>query len=241
LLGIELSKEQVAFNLSKMGYRIDGNFAYSPGYRSDVINEVDLIEDIAIAHGFNNFEPSLPKISTIGHARPESLYHEVLVGLGFDEVLTWTLSNPQLDEKAKTAGSQAVEMKNPMTSEYSQFRRSIIPNHLSILGESKDERLPIKIYEIGPVAVPAREERLAISIMHAKASFSEIKGVLLSLAKESGAAATLENDETPLFIKGRGAALYLDGKFAGTFGEVSPGVLSAFRIEQPVCIAELVL
>jgi len=75
--------------------------------------------------------------------------------------------------------------------------------------------------------------------MHAKASFSEIKGFVLSLAESTGKKAEVKEEEHGCFLKGRCAALYLDGKKVGWFGEVSPEVLSNFGLEQPVCAAEI--
>ena len=239
LLGIKLDAGQVSHLLQKMGYRISGNFAYAPGYRVDVMNEVDLIEDVAIAYGFNNFEPRLPDVSTVGHAAPEHVYHELLTGLGFDEAITWLLSNPALSEKALLPSAQAVEIENPLTEDFTAFRQSLLPNLLSVLADSRDEKLPIRLYEIGPVAQPHLEERLAIVSMHAKASFSEIKGFVLSLAASIGKNAEVKQEEFGPFAKGRCAALYLDGKKAGCFGEISPQALSGFGLEQPVCAAEI--
>jgi len=86
--------------LAKMGFRPSGNAIFAPGYRADVIDEVDLIEDAAIAFGFNNFEPSFPEFSSFGSSSAEKPLHELLVGLGYDEVMTWTLSNRELERKA---------------------------------------------------------------------------------------------------------------------------------------------
>ncbi|VVB98765.1 Phenylalanine--tRNA ligase beta subunit [uncultured archaeon] len=241
LLGIKLDSAQVAALLSKMGYRVEGNAAYAPGYRVDIMNEVDLIEDVAIAYGFNNFEPHLPEVSTIGHVNPESAYHELLVGLGFDEVITWMLSNPRLADKAAEPHAHSVEIENPLTEDYTAFRTSLLPNLLTVLSDSKNEKLPIKIYEAGPVALPHLEDRLCFASMSAKASFSEIKGVVLSLAESTGKTAEVKAEEHGGFLKGRCAALILDGKKAGYFGEIAPDVLSNFGLEQPVCAAEIKL
>ncbi len=239
LLGIKLGRKKVALLLAKMGHRISGNFAYVPGYRTDVMNEVDLIEDVAIAYGFNNFEPSLPGFSSVGRVDEEPLYHEILGGLGFDEVLTWTLSNEKLEKKAGLPEGPAAEIENPLTGDFTIFRRSMLPNLLSVLSESKNEKLPIRIYEIGPTARPQLEQILCLATMHSKASFSEIKGIVLSLAESAGKKATVKKEEYGAFVKGRCAALYIGSKKAGMFGEISPSVLSEFNLEQPVCAAEM--
>jgi len=239
LLGVKLTHAEVAEFLSKMGHRISGNTVHVPGYRTDIINEVDLIEDVAIGYGFNNFEPSLPGFSSIGGFFPEAAHHEIMVGLGYDEAITWTLSNPSLSAKANAQRAHSVEIENPITEDFTQFRTSMLPNLLSVLTESKNERLPIRIYEAGPVAAPHLEERLAFCSMHAKASFSEIKGAVQSIAGSLGMNAVFVQEEYGTFIPGRCAAILLDGKKIGTMGEVSPEVLVNFGLEQPVCAAEM--
>ncbi len=239
LLGMKLSDKQVSDLLVKMGHRVEGNSVYVPGYRIDVMNEVDLIEDVAIAYGFNNFEPKLPQAATVGHADPEPPYHELLIGLGYDEAITWLLSNANLSEKALLPAGQAVGIENPLSEDCTMFRRAILPNLLAALSGSKNEKLPIRIYEIGPVASPQLEDRLAIASMHPKASFSEIKGLVFSLAKKVGKKADVVAEEFGPFLKGRCAALYLDGKKSGYLGEIAPQALSNFDLEQPVCAAEI--
>lgn len=239
LLGVKLEKAQIVSLLQKMGHRIEGDSVFVPGFRTDVMNEVDLVEDVAIAYGFNNFEPKLPEFASFGHVNAETPYHELLLGLGFDEVVSWTLSNRGIEGKAKLPEGSVVEIENPLTSDFTMFRRSMLPHHLTILGESKNEKLPIKIYEIGPVALPEEKDMLCIASMHPKACFSEIKGVMLSIVESTGKTAEVKPEDFGPYVPGRCAALYIDGKRVGTFGEIAPDVLVAFNLEQPVCAGEI--
>jgi len=241
LLGVAFTQEQVGPLLAKMGYRVEAGFAYAAGYRADIMNEVDLIEDVAIAYGFNNFEPRLPTVATVGRENAEHPYHELLVGLGFDEAVTWTLSNEEMERKAKLPTGARVEIENPITTDYTRFRASILPNLLTALSDSKNERLPIKLYEIGPVAAPQLTQSLAMASMHAKSSFSEIKGLVMALAESTGKSAEVRAEEYGPFMRGRCATLIIDGKKVGYFGEIAPEVLSAFGLEQPVCACEMAL
>lgn len=239
LLGIKLTREEIGTLLSKMGHGISGDQIRVPGYRTDVMNKVDLIEDVAIAYGFNNFEPTLPGFASVGSRVPESAYHEAMVGLGYDEVITWNLSNHQVSEKACLHPGPSAEIENPLTQDFTVFRSSLLPNLLAVLSESKNEKLPMRIYEIGPVALPRLEERLGIASMHPRASFSEIRGAVMALAESAGKKAEVKAASLPSFIKGRCAGICLDGRPLGHFGEISPEVLSSFSLEQPVCAAEL--
>ena len=239
VLGVKFSAQEIGALLSKMGYRTGDNAAYAPGYRADVISEIDLIEDVAIAYGFNNFEPRLPDFASVGNAVPEPALHEVLAGLGFDEAVTWKLSNPQLAKKAGLENSGAIEIENPLTKDATMFRVSLLPNLLSVLSDSKNEKLPIKIYEAGTVGAPRLGKRCAIASMHPKASFSEIKGVVLSLAESLGKCVEVKKASFGHFAEGRCAEIFVDGNPVGHMGEIAPQVLSDFNLEQPVCAAEM--
>jgi len=241
LLGVALGKKKVAAYLSKLGHRVSGNSCFVQGYRADVMHNVDLIEDVAIAHGYNNFEPTIPAAATVGHAEPEGEFHDALVGLGYDEVMTWTLSNPEHSKKALLLDARAVEIENPLTEDFTIFRTAILPNLLSVLADGKNEKLPIKIYEVGTVGIPALETRLSIASMHPKASFSEIKGVILSIAESTGMKIEIRRGEFGPFVKGRCAEIFIGGKKAGFMGEIAPRALSNFKLEQPVCAAEMTL
>jgi phenylalanyl-tRNA synthetase beta chain len=241
LLGVPFTPEQVGALLAKMGYRVEAGSAFAAGYRADVMNEVDLVEDVAIAYGFNNFEPRLPSVQTVGSQYPMHPFHDLLIGLGFDEAVTWTLSNEAMERRARLVQGGRVEIENPLTSDYTRFRAAILPNLLSAMAESKNEKLPIKLYEIGSVAVPGLAQSLAIASMHAKSSFSEIKGVMAALAEATGKSTEAKAEEYGPFLAGRCAALYFDGQKVGYFGEIAPDVLAAFGLEQPVCAAEISL
>ena len=68
-----------------------------PCYRTDIMHAMDLVEDIAIAFGYENFEPEIPNVSTIGEEDPIESFstklRTLLVGYGLQEVVTFILNN----------------------------------------------------------------------------------------------------------------------------------------------------
>jgi phenylalanyl-tRNA synthetase beta chain len=66
ILGISLTENKTKELLSKMGIKYLNGYVLIPPYRTDIISEIDLVEDIAIAYGYENFMPEIPNISTIG-------------------------------------------------------------------------------------------------------------------------------------------------------------------------------
>ncbi len=72
---------------------------------------VDIIEDIAIAMDINKLKPEWPRIWTVGNFAKETdetmSVAEIMVGLGFQEVLTYALTSP-----AVVSNNRALESKN---------------------------------------------------------------------------------------------------------------------------------
>ena len=103
LLGLKLSPHQISELLLTAGLDVESTGAESvevcvPCYRVDVMHQVDLIEDVAVAYGYNNIEPLWRELATTGGAKDDQrlidIARELMVGLGYQEILTYTLTNP---------------------------------------------------------------------------------------------------------------------------------------------------
>lgn len=100
-LGIKLSNEEIIKSLRKMGFFAESKdkeiLVKIPPYRNDILHEYDLIEDVAIGFGYGNIRSSLPECMTFGEKRNLEKLSEkirnVFVGLGFNEVMSLTLSS----------------------------------------------------------------------------------------------------------------------------------------------------
>ncbi|MEM2962961.1 MAG: phenylalanine--tRNA ligase subunit beta [Candidatus Anstonellales archaeon] len=242
LLGIKFTESQIKDYLLKMGYSLAGPSAVLvPPYRADIMHEVDIYEDIAIAHGYDNFTPTLPQLSTTGSSKDEHPANAILVGAGFLEIKSWLLTSPH-ELSLCGIDARGVKIKNPLTEDFTTFRPSLIPGLLRVFSESKNERLPQKIYEIGTVSVPEEKEKLCVAILSHNASFSKIKSVLELLMRESNKTYTLKKEEGvagTTFIEGRCATINLLGKSVGRIGEIHPQVLENLSIEHPVALFEI--
>ncbi len=238
LLDTFISKKQMGEMLAKMGYKVDGEKIYVPPYRTDVLHDVDVIEDIAIAYDYNKFEPSLPDFFTPGKRNDSNSLHSALTGLAFNEVVTWTLTNPSLMERCLLP-PKLVEIANPRTSDFTHVRSTLLPNLLAIFSQSKDQKLPQKIYELGVCAEPQLKNHLGSAVMDSAVSFSDMKSYLDSIMGEMSIEYEIDEGQHPVFLKGRCAKISVGGKKKGYLGEVHPQVLNNLGIEQPVCAFEI--
>ncbi len=243
LLGLKLKEPERKSYLAKMGFAYSKGKVLVPPYRTDIISGIDIVEDIAIAHGLNNFARTLPNFFTPG--KLDTSYdaaHRAMAGMGYLECSGWILTSAKKEAGAGLDPAKGLPISNRLTEDFSHVRQSIIPNLLEVLSISKNQAYPQKIYEIGPVwAGKGTETRLAGAITHHKASFSEMKSALKSLFYEIGAEfeAKPMKEGNPAYIGGRCAAIWANGKCIGSFGEAHPQSLNNFNLEKPVCIFEM--
>ena len=116
----------------------------------DIKREIDLIEEIGRLYGFNNFLTILPKLRTIGN-KDESykLRQKIttcLLSLGFNEIINYSLV------KDKTVLNNQIKLINPLISDYSNLRTSLLPDLLQVLQQNlKQGNKTMDTFEYGHV------------------------------------------------------------------------------------------
>ena len=118
------------------------------------MHQVDLVEDVAIAYGYNNLKPFWRKLPTTGGARPEQGFldvaRELMVGLGFQEVLTYDLTNPDnLFTKMNLKRGKVVELANPKVETLTCLRSWLLPSLMEFFSCNLHVEYPQKIFELG--------------------------------------------------------------------------------------------
>jgi phenylalanyl-tRNA synthetase beta chain len=254
LLGLELEGKEIVKLLKRMGY---DSIEYSdklevivPAYRVDVSQPVDIVEDIAIAYGYNNFELLEPKISTIGKAdeleKFSTRVRNLMVGFGLLEVVRTVLTNQEEQfDKMEVERKNVVEVENPVSKEYTCLRVWLLPSLLKVLSANKHVEYPQKLFEVGDVVLPAEGEtmsktvrKLCVAISHSAAGFAEIKSVAENFLTSLNVQYSLKMLDHPTFIKGRACEIYVKDKPVGFFGEIHPKVLENWKLEMPVAAFE---
>lgn len=259
LLGINLTDREMKKILEKMGYQVidinkqlDKAIIRAPFYRKDIMHDVDIVEDIAIGYGYNEFEPKALEIPTQGALSnltiKKNLIREIMIGIGYQEILSFMLTNKTiLFEKMNQPKQDVVEIENPISANWDVIRNSLIPVVVNFLAVNKTVEFPQKIFEIGDVIIPDQSTEnkvkqltnLAAAVTHSKATFTEIKSVLDKLLSDLGLKAELKPISDPRFIEGRCGQIIVNKKPVGIIGELHPIVIENFGLENPVAIFEL--
>lgn len=248
LLGLELNENQMGLLLQRMGHEYKKGVVYSPPWRIDILHEVDLIEDIAIAYGYDKLIPEMPNISTMGEESKESIVKrklsEILIGLGILEISTYHLIKQEEVEKFNLKDSiELIDSKN----EYKYLRQNLFVPMLRILSENKDAEYPQKLFEIGKIFTKnnhkengvKEEDSLIFSLSPSNAT--EIKKYLDYFFKMLDIDFKIKESSKPWMIEGRTCSIILNKKEIGYFGEVHPSTLKLCGINMPLSLVEFSL
>jgi len=257
ILGLQLTGNCIADLLLTAGFDIANKNekiveVIVPCYRIDVMHPIDLVEDVAIAYGYNKIVPIWRDLATTGSAKPErrlvNVARELMVGTGYQEILTYTLSNPDtLFTKMNCEKGRVVEVTNPKVVTMTCLRNWLLPGLIEFLSNNQSVEFPQKIFEIGQAILidekcetkTRDEEYLAAATSHVNAGFSEIKSVLDAFLRNMGVSWKIQSISHPSFLEGRTGAVIANGVNVGILGEVSPNVLSTWKLENPTAAFEI--
>ena len=252
LLGIELKEKELKKLIEKMGHNYkDGSVEVAP-WRIDILHEVDIIEDVAIAYGYENFVPEIPEIATIGEEDKKEIrkrkFSEILSGLGMIEVSNYHLTNKKDQiEKMNLIEKQEefIEVEESKT-EYTILRKNLTHLLLKNFSENVDSEYPQQIFEIGGVfCLEEGKEKIKEKDMLAAGispgNFTKIKQILGYLFRMIGKEIIFKEAKEipPYFIEGRTAEIIFKDKKIGLISEVHPKTLKNWRIKMPVALFEI--
>jgi len=251
LLGLKLNEKQLKRLLEKMGYNYNKGIVEIPAWRIDILHEVDLIEDVAIAYGYENFIPEIPEVSTIGQENSREVVKrkisEILTGLNLLEVSNYHLTNKKdqfenmdIPKKREKGFIEVEESK----TDYTILRKDLTHYLLKNLSNNVDSEYPQRIFELGTVfslggGQITESDNLAIAL--APGNFTEIKQTIEYLSKMLNLKIDFkEKEESPkYFIQGRVGEIMINNKPVGFIGEIHPKILKNWRIKMPVALLEI--
>jgi phenylalanyl-tRNA synthetase beta chain len=257
LLGENLTKAQVVDALSRMDDTVsakdlkdDVEFTITPPpYRNDFLHEVDVIEDVMIGLGLETFKPQRPNDFTVGKLSDVTIFSrrakELMVGLGYQEMIfNYLGSKRDYIDRMNIDAKNVIEIANPMSENYQYVRPSIIASLLRAESAAANAIFPHKIFEIGKVAFLEPSENTGTKTIQSlgfmtaanNANFNDMASEVSSLLYFLDHKYEVKEVEDPRFIPGRQAAILINGKQVGIFGEVHPQVLENWQITVP-CVA----
>ncbi|HVO65424.1 MAG TPA: phenylalanine--tRNA ligase subunit beta [Syntrophales bacterium] len=239
-----------------------------PTYRIDIMREIDLIEELARLHGYDNIPVTLPPVSVLTIVKDNKRIltdriRKILGGSGYSEIITYSFISSDLidqlglsseDERRKT-----VKIRNPLSEDQSVMRSTLLCSLLETMKKNANNGcFDLKIFEIGRVFFHQQEGELPIeknmigclitglrsddfwsSKLHA--DFYEIKGCIENIfdsLKISGL--KFKSDYREAFLhSGKSSGVFVDDKLLGFLGEVHPDVLMRMDLKNPAYVFEI--
>lgn len=167
-----------------------------PTYRTDVTLEEDLIEEILRVYGYDKIPQKIlsleiPTIVTPGYINQEAKIRDALVGLGFDEAISFPFikeKNWRYNQLLDNQPGQSVNITNPPSPDIEKMRMTLLPNLLDFTQRVINERgQRLMFFEIGKVYYKKTNkyyEKRKLGLIYwekDKQNFLQFKGLLESL------------------------------------------------------------
>ena len=266
--GVDIPWAEQLRILRELGFTVsEDGVAGVPSWRPDVKGEADLVEEICRIHGLDNIpNAAMPRPSDIARSVLNPLQKRMLAARrtlaarGFNEAVTWAFL-PEAEAKLFGGGQPELKLANPISSELSDMRPSLLPNLIAAAGRNAARGFKdVSLCEVGHAYAGDRPTDETLRAAGLRAGFAMARNVqgparngdafdakadalgvleacgvgVQSLQVIAGAPAW--------FHPGRSGTIQMgpQNKLA-YFGEIHPRVLSAMDVKGPVVAFEIVL
>jgi len=267
--GVELDETKIRSILTALGFEMSSWNVTPPSWRRDVEGVADLVEEILRIHGYDNIPPTpLPKLSAIAkpaltlEQKREQLAKRTLASRGMMEAVTWSFL-PAAQAAMFGGNNPALKLLNPINAELDTMRPSLLPNLLEAAKKNAFRGIKdIGLFEVGlqfhditptgqrMVAAGLRSGKLAQNaykdglFQHTDRDLDafDAKADAMSILQALGVTKCDVTNATPAWYHpGRSGALMQGKNVLGYFGEIHPGLLPAFDIENRAVAFEIFL
>jgi phenylalanyl-tRNA synthetase beta chain len=273
LLGIKMSAKEISEVLKRLEFKsrkMKENLQVTvPYYRLGVEIPADLIEEVARVIGYDRLPSTLmsdklPPQKRNRSQEMEERVRDLLAGMGLTEVVNYSLTSleslSKLDPSGKMAQGNFVELANPISSERSHMRTTLMNGLLESIVANQRHQNHIGIFEVGRVflrnpksrdGLPDEPRRISIALAGSReeaswaaraqsVDFYTLKGMIEALLSRLGMSeGVYASAQLPTLHPGRSSEICLGNLKLGVLGEVHPDVAANFDLKGRVYLAEL--
>lgn len=273
ILGFKMERQEIIEVLNKLGYKVKENTnnlnilnLVIPSWRNDVLIKENVVEDIIRIYGYENLKEikiNSEKIAENNNT-DNKLFHDKLWQItsylsskGMKEVISWSFMNEDLANEFAVI-SNSLKLQNPMSSELSYMRPSIIPNLMSIAKYNQDRSIEnISIFEKGKIFInqtPEGQKMVIAGLRTGLTCEKDIYGLsrefdiidvkkdlfdILKMFNISTENLTITNEMPDYYHPARSGAVKLGNNFIGIFGEIHPLKVNKIGLKHRINVFEL--
>ena len=261
ITGFNIEKKEMIKILKDLGFEIKKDkkslTLKVPTWRSDIEQEIDIIEELVRIHGYNKIQIIEPEKSrkkpTLNNK--QRLFHFLqrsMASKGFLETITWSFTDSKINQLFSENGTE-INIVNPISSDLNVLRTSIFSNLIIYLSKNLDRGFKdISLFEIGPIflgAQPSQQETVVCGLRAGKISrlnwlekdrLVDVFDVKQDVVKSIVEAGFNQNklyidDKTPSYYHpGKSGRIFLNKdkeKVVAYFGEIHPNILKKLDIK----------
>lgn len=268
ILGTELEADEIKQILLRLGFGVDTlqqDNIYQvtvPTFRRDITREIDLIEEIARVHGYDNIPTTLPKgdipiptTNTLDEVRRRIKHY--LLGSGMMEAINYSFCHPNCFDKIRLSEANplrdALKLQNPLSPEMSILRTTLLPSLLENAQHNHNHQIDnIALFEMSTVFLNGEEPPRIAGILageigggvygnpYQSPDFFDIKGVVEGALEACGTTEwKFAITDEPTFHPGRNTEVLLGDQRIGLLGEAHPEVLENYELPYKAYLFEL--
>lgn len=271
LLGcpLSLSEIETVFQRLRFPYQWQDQDTFIvevPTYRVDIQAEIDLVEEVARIHGYDNItiESVRYESSHLPHVPMFLFEREIrsrMIAEGLQEFLNCDLVGPSqlnLLENSSYSDEAVIKVMNPASADRSILRPTLLPGLLEVVKYNYDhQNHDVSGFEIGRIHMKNgdlyKEQSIAGIILSGnhrpyhwdskgqEIDFFDLKGIVENVLKELGVEENVHFQATTLdvFHSGRQAAILTGSHVLGHLGEIHPAIVRRLDVPQRIFYAEL--
>ncbi len=265
MLGMLPADSEVGDILQHLGMQLDaqdetGWYVLPPSFRFDIAIEADLIEEIGRIYGYNR----LPSVAMQGSldlqplaetARSVEHYSDLLVARGYQEVVTYSFVDPQLQQSVNP-DLETVLLANPISSELGAMRTSLWPGLLKAVQYNINrQKSRVRMFEYGlrfwRDAGEIQQQPMLAGIVAGSrlpehwdgkstpVDFYDLKQDVETLLARAGNAFRFVADTHPALHPGQTASIRQDEATVGWLGRLHPQLAGQLDLDPGTCVFEL--
>jgi phenylalanyl-tRNA synthetase beta chain len=235
VIGIPVSQSQIDRHLASIGLKKTSQGYQPPPWRRDLKKSIDLVEEVARLHGYNQLPRTLPAGTVPVHSTALQtnwlrIVKNQLAGLGYTETYSSTLIGLKTITRLNLNPKTHLQVLHPMSKDYKYMRTTILESLLPLLKPNLKHSPKLNLFELGTVFYPNKsktklpDQPLELGLVSTTVKYPQLKGQLQNLAQTLGLNLTIKpiKKPCPYLHPSNQAEIYLKTKFIGLLGQ-TPG------------------